>query len=121
MSFKDMLADDIHNVFLNVDEFAEMRTVEYDGEHYEDIPIVLTGLKEKDRRQLVTDHVQGLYLVSSVLHCALKDLGGNQPEKGQRIRINDEEGSGGFFREFYVVSSVCELGMLRVELEAIDE
>ena len=81
MSFKDMLADDIHNVFLNVDEFAEMRTVEYDGEHYEDIPIVLTGLKEKDRRQLVTDHVQGLYLVSSVLHCALKDLGGNQPEK----------------------------------------
>ena len=36
MSFKDMLADDIHNVFLNVDEFAEKRTVEYDGERYED-------------------------------------------------------------------------------------
>lgn len=121
MSFKDMLDEDIRNVFLNVDEFAERRTVEYDGERYEDIPIVLSGLKEKDRRQLVTDHVQGLYLVSSVLHCALKDLGGNQPEKGQRIRINDEEGGGGFFREFYVASSACELGMLRVELEAIDE
>ena len=65
--------------------------------------------------------LQGLYIVSSVLHCALSDLGGVQPERGQRIRINDQEGGGGFFREFYVASSVCEMGMLRVELEAVDE
>lgn len=121
MSFKDMVAADIHSVFLNTEEFAEKRTIRYDGEEYQDIPIVLSGLKEKDRRQLESDHVQGLFLVSSVLHCALADLGGNQPEKGQRISINDEEGGGGFFREFYVASSVCELGMLRVELEAVDE
>lgn len=119
--FKDMVANDNQSVFLNLGEFAERRTVQYDGAVYQDIPIVLSGLKEKDRRQLVSDHVQGLYLVSSVLHCAISDLGGNQPEKGQRIKINDEEGGGGFFREFYVASSVCEMGMLRVELEAIDE
>ena len=126
MSFKDMVAADIRKVFLNTDEFAELRTVRYDGLDYDGpehrgIPIVLTGLKEQDRRQLVTDHAQGLYLVASVLHCALDDLGGKQPEKGQRISINDEEGGGGFFREFYVASSVCEMGMLRVELEAVDE
>lgn len=120
--FKDMVAADNTDVFLNLDEFAERRTVIYDGATYQDIPIVLSGLKEKDRRQLVvTDHIQGLFLVSSVLHCAAKDLGGNQPEKGQRISINDQEGGGGFYREFRVASSVCELGMLRVELEAIDE
>lgn len=119
--FKDMVAADIHNVFLNTEEFAELRTIRYDGEEYVDIPIVLTGLKEQDRRQLQSDHVQGLYLVTSVLHCALSDLGGKQPEKGGRIEINDEEGGGGFFRRFYVASSVCEMGMLRVELEAIDE
>ena len=119
--FKDMVAADSHNVFLNIDEFAERRTVEYDGERYVDIPIVMSGLKEKDRRQLMSDHLQGLYLVSSVLHCAAADLGGNQPEKGNRIRINDTEGDGGLFKEFYVASSVCEMGMLRVELEAIDE
>ena len=126
MSFKDMVAADIRKVFLNTDEFAELRTVryddmDYDGPEHRGIPIVLTGLKEQDRRQLVTDHAQGLYLVASVLHCALDDLGGKQPEKGQRISINDEEGGGGFFREFYVASSVCEMGMLRVELEAVDE
>ncbi len=119
--FKDMVASDNQKVFLNLGEFAELRTVKYDGESYADIPAVLTGLKEKDRRQLVSDHVQGLYIVSSVLHCARSDLGGKQPERGTRISINDEEGGGGFFREFYVASSVCELGMLRVELEAIDE
>lgn len=121
IGFKDMVARDNQAVFLNLDEFAERRTVLYDGATYEDIPIVLSGLKEKDRRQLMSDHAQGLYLVSSVLHCALSDVGGVQPEKGTRIKINDQEGGGGFFREFYVASSVCEMGMLRVELEAIDE
>jgi len=121
MSFKDMVAADIHGVFLNLAEFGEKRTVKYDDEIYTDIPIVLSGLKEKDRRQIVSDHAQGLYMVHAVLHCAMSDLGGNQPEKGTRIKINDREGGGGFFREFYVASSVCEMGMLRVELEAIDE
>lgn len=119
--FKDMVAADNQSVFLNLGEFAEKRTIKYDGEVYEDIPIVLTGMKEKDRKQLMRDHAQGLYLVSSVLHCAMSDLGGKQPEKGTRIKINDREGGGGFFREFYVAASVCEIGMLRVELEAIDE
>jgi len=120
--FKDKVAADNLKVFLDVDKFAEKRTVIYDEATYTDIPVVLSGIKEKDRRQLVSasDHAQGLYLVSSVLHCAAADLGGVTPEKGQRIKINDEEG-GGFFREFYVASSVCEIGMLRVELEAIDE
>lgn len=126
MSFKDMVADDIHNVFLNLGEFAVKRTVEYDdvtydGPDHDGIPIVLKGIKEKDRRQLMSDHLQGIFLATTVLHCTLDDLGGNQPEKGALIRINDEEGDGGFFRGFYVVSSICEMGMLRVELEATDE
>lgn len=126
MSFKDMVATDIRNVFLNPGEFAELRTVVYDGVTYDGpehkgIPVVLKGIKEEERHQLVSDHVQGLYLVSSVLHCAIDDLGGKQPERGARIKINDEENGGGFFREFYVAKSGCDLGMLRVELEAIDE
>lgn len=116
-SFKDMVQADIKNVFLNTSEFAEPHTIIYDGKTYENVPIVMTGIKEKDRRQLVRDHVQGLFLVTSVMHCAASDLGGVVPEKGRRIKIND----GDFFREFYVGSSVNEMGMIRVELEAIDE
>lgn len=119
--FKDMVAADNAAVFMNVDEYAQFRTVRYDGEEYVDIPVVLSGIKEEDRPQLSSDHTQGLYLASDVLHCSKDDLGGVLPEKGQRIKINDQEGGGGFFREFYVASSHCAMGMLRVELEAIDE
>ena len=58
--------------------------------------------------------------MSRVMHCAIDDLGGNQPEKGCRIRINEREG-GSFFHDYYVASSICEMGMLRVELEDVDE
>lgn len=122
-AFKDMVASDNLAVFLNDGEFADRRTVRYDGAVYADIPIVLSGIKQSERPVMVSsgDHGQGLYLASAVLHCALSDLGGNQPEKGMRIQIKDEEGGGGFYREYYVAASDCEMGMLRVELEAIDE
>ena len=116
-----MVERDNQNVFMNAAEFADFRTVQYDGEIYEDIPVVLSGLKESDRGAASGDHAEGLYKIISVLNCSLADLGGKQPEKGQKIQINNQEGGGGFFQEFYVVSSICEMGPLTVELEAIDE
>ena len=118
MSFKESVERDNRNIFLNLNEFAERKTIVYDGERYENIPIVLTGIKEQDRTNVKeSDHSQGLYLVTRVLHCSASDLKGIQPEKGTRIKIGDND----FLREYYVASSVCEFGMLCVELEAIDE
>lgn len=131
MSFKNAVANDIHKVFLNLGEFAETRTIRYDGELYENIPVVLTGLKEQDRRKLssgsvgrnrwsaMTDNVDGLYAERTVLHCALKDLGGNQPEKGAKFRIYDADRS--FFKDYTVEASVSDMGMLRVELGRVTE
>lgn len=42
--FKDMVARDNFGVFLNCDEFAEKRTVKYDGATYEDIAILVHQL-----------------------------------------------------------------------------
>lgn len=119
--FKDMVSADNSRVFMNTDEFAEKHTIIYNGVTYENIPIVLSGLKEQDRRQMQSDHLEGLFLVSAVMHCAAADMDNILPEKGQRIKISSNDGWEGFFREFYVASSVCEMGMFRVELEAIDE
>lgn len=120
MSFKDTVAADNMNVFMNPDEFAEKRTVIYDGVTYTDIPIILSGLKEQDRKQLVTDHIEGLYLVTSVMHCAAEVMNNTLPKKDSLIKINSYEGSK-YFNEFEVKSSVNEMGMFRVELGAIDE
>lgn len=120
MSFKDMVAADIRKIYLNTEEFAEKRSIMYDDVTYVDVPVVITGVKEKDRRVLVSDHVQGLYLVSCVMHCAIADVGGILPEKGCRLRISRSEGSQ-FYQEYRIGKSFLEMGMVRLELEAIDE
>ncbi len=119
-AFKDMVEADIHGVFLNVDEFGERRTVKYNGEIFEDISVVLNGIKESDRKQLVFDHTMGLYLVTDIMHVALSDLGGHMPEKGRIISISEPDVPG-FFRDYYVASVQNTVGMLRIELEVTDE
>lgn len=117
MSFKDMVAADNASVFMNLGEFAETHDVEYDGELYEGISCVISQLKEQDRTTTMRDHGQGIYLVTAIFHCPLDSLGGNVPEKGTKIRIDRD----GFMKDYYVAQSGCDLGMIRLELEALDE
>ena len=42
MSFRDMVAADNLNVFSNTDEFADPRTIRYDGETYNDVPCTIS-------------------------------------------------------------------------------
>jgi len=117
MSFRDMTESDIKSVFLNADEFADVRDVTYDGVTYVAIPAVLTGISEKDRRTLQSDHAQGMYIVAYTMHVALSDIGGRLPEKGAKIRVSENA----YFRDFYIASSFENMGLARLELEAIDE
>jgi len=119
-ALKDMVERDIRNTFLNVDEFGERRNVQYDGELYQNIPIVLDGIEEKDRQAHVQDHAQGLYKVTDLLFCSLDDLGGNEPEVGMKLLISTTE-DGSFYHTYYVSASSCKNGMLQVSLEAINE
>lgn len=118
MSFRDSVKADNARVFGNTMEFADLRTVVYDGATYEAVPCVISKLKEKDRHQNMTDHAQGIYFVTAVFHCPVEALGGNVPEKGCRIAIDDDSG---FLHEYYVAQSGCDLNMVRLELEAYDE
>lgn len=122
MSFKDMIAADVEGVFLNSKEFAEPHTVKYDGVEYPDIPIVLTKTKEMERPVTVLDHMEGIHKVTTVAHIALSDLNGIIPEQKRHISINDGFALGKpFFVKYRIVTSDCEIGMIRLELEAFDE
>lgn len=118
MSFRDSVQADIQNVYMNTAEFAERRTVKYDGKSFDNIPILLSGVKQQARDQKQDDYVQGLYAAVVTMHCSKDDLRGIQPEKGMRIQISDDDG---FFREYYITTSDCEVGMVKLRLEAIDE
>ncbi len=114
-SFRDILAADLRNVFLQPGELAELRTVRYDGKTYENIPVSLqdSGLRQRQRNGI--DNAQGLFTAHSVLFCALEDLGGKLPKQGNLLEIGQENG---FFRPYLIASATHELGMLKLELEA---
>ena len=132
MGFKDMVDADIHAVFLNLDEFGERRDIWYDGKVYRDVPVVLHGLKENDRKRLtsgvkeqggrnsIADSVEGLYNEQRVAHMAVADIGGVLPENGRQIRISVSEGSSRF-RSYRITASVLDMGMCRLELGVLTE
>lgn len=122
-TFKDCAAVEIEKTFFNTGEFAEERTVIYDGVTYKDIPVVEIGPKEGKRSSVVQmqhDFGQGLYKRSITMYCAEKDLGGVKPEQGSRLSMNEKKG-GTFFHKFRVVESTTEMGMFRMKLEEVDE
>lgn len=122
--FKDIAEIDARNVFLNLNEFAEALTVKYDERTFPDIPVVLTKVKEQDRRQNnrygADDPAQGLFLITAIMCCAAVDLDGVIPEKGSLIAISDSTYPN-YYHRFKVASSSCEHGLIRLELGAIDE
>lgn len=93
MTFKEAVSRDIHAVFLNPAELAELRTVRYDGEEYPDIPVSLQELEAADRQRLSasgfgrggSDGALGLYRVKGVLFCAASDLRGGAAERRERL------------------------------------
>ena len=117
-SFKEMLQSDLYSVFLNPLEFGELRTIEYDGNFYENVPVVIRAPRHQDRHQMAADNAQSLYQAGTLLHVALADIGGIQPEKDKRIWVHDPEG---FPREYYIEESFVEVGLCHLTLEAIDE
>lgn len=118
MSFRDMVAADNFKVFSNTSEFADLRIITYDGETYDNVPCTISQLKAKDRVIPTKDHAQGLYMVTAICHFPLESLDGNVPEKGSKIGITDDTD---FLRYYYVAQSSCDMGMVRLELEAYDE
>ena len=121
MSFKDTVAAD-NSIFLNANEFAELRTIKYDGNVYESIPVILTKVKESERTVVTNNYTQGIHLVSVVAHMSVADIGGVLPEQKRHIMIDDGEALGlPFFQKFTIVTSHLKMGLVTLELEAYDE
>lgn len=97
MSFKDQLAADIAAVFLNINEFAEVHTI--DGQ-----PNIKCVIEDK----YIPNPIDGVYVKRRQLFINEPDLG-YRPVPDQRIMINDDY--------WYVVDCTGE-DLLEVTLEA---
>lgn len=123
MTFQARVQEEAGTVFLNTNEFSEVRTVIYDGVTYQDIPVMEVGPKEGKRSSVVQmqhDYGQGLYKRTILLYCAEKDLAYHKPEQGSQLSINEQAG-GTYFHRYRVAESTTEMGIYCVKLEEIDE
>lgn len=125
MSFKDLVAADIHDVFLNDSEFADRYTVRYDDVEYENVPIVLRAPKLDPRRttgtMYVHDYSRGFYLRSATVHLARADIGGHLPETEKTFEVRRSDEPDELFARYYVKNARDEMGMVHLELEVEDE
>lgn len=122
MNFKEMVERDNVNVFLNCGEFAEKHTIKFDGKTYENISVILSGVRQSERIKTKSDNMQGVYSVTAKAYFSINDTEGNMPEHGKRFEIDDGEALGKtFFRRYRVASVQNEMGMICLELVAYDE
>lgn len=111
MNFKDVVRQDVKNVFHNAQEFAENTAVKYDGT-WHNIPVILDYDGAKDRKKPSTDNADGIFLFDVVAYIAAADLP-TIPRKDRKIEIEDDI--------FKITKVENEAGEIVLYLEMLDE
>lgn len=111
MNFKDVVRQDVKNVFHNAQEFAEDTAVKYEGTWYT-IPVIMDYDGAKDRKKPSTDNADGIFLCDVIVYIAAADLP-TIPRKDRKIEIKDDI--------FKIAKAECEAGEIVLYLEMLDE
>lgn len=69
-SFKEMVAKDIHDVFLNLDEFSEIHNI-----NGKDMPCQVDTYEQIEREKRYKDHMDGVYVGEKLIYVAASDFG----------------------------------------------
>ena len=104
-SFKDCIAADVSNVFLNTGEFAETHNV--NGKKMA-VQVDENELLERDKAK-AGGHTDGLYKSRRLIYVAQKDFG-PRPAIGAMLTLDR--------RVYRVEDCTAEDGMLAIKLEA---
>ena len=122
MSFKDQVASDNLDVFLNTDEFADVYTIRYNEKVFENVKAVRRTAQDLPKRgtgsMYIHDYSQGFYLRTDIVHLRRCDIGNYVPETGTKFEMEKDDG---FYERYYVKKSIDDMGMLRLELEVWGE
>lgn len=104
MNFKQLIADDIHDVFLDASEFATEHDI-----NGQQILCVIDEDISKQRGSRQAEDYDGIYARQLTLFIAESDLG-YRPEREQKISVDGEW--------YMVIDCAVSSGMLEIELGA---
>lgn len=104
MTFKDIIADDIHTIFLNVDEFSDIHVI-----NGTEMSVQFDENEQIEREKRFNQHMDGMYLNQRLIYVAASDYG-PLPKEGSLLTMDG--------RKFRVADAIDEGGVYSITLEA---
>ncbi len=108
MTFREMISDDVSDVFLNPDEFGELHTV--NGR--ENVPLVTDDYELLNREKFKNNNVKddGTSLNRGIIYVKASDIG-RLPKTGRQLTIDGIH--------FRVEHAVNETGLYAITIRAV--
>lgn len=104
MGFKDIVKADIHNVFLNLEEFTDTHTV-----NGTNMPVLIDNNEQIEREKRNSKNMDGIFTNQRLIYVAASDFG-PLPKQGSILTLDK--------RTFRVVDAIDEDGIYSITLEA---
>lgn len=103
-AFKDIIANDVHQTFLNPDEFSDIHKV-----NGKDMPVQIDTNEQIEREKRMNQNVDGVYTNQKLIYVAASDFG-SMPKQGAILNLD-----GKIYR---VADAVDEYGIYSITIEA---
>ena len=103
-TFKEIIASDVHNVFLNTDEFSDLHMI-----NGVQMPVQVDDNEQIEREKRFSQDMDGIYVNQRLIYVAASDFG-PLPKQGSLLTMDK--------RTFRVADAIAEDGVYSITLEA---
>lgn len=104
MDFKEMLESDVHEVFMNIDEFSDMHMV-----NGKEMAVQMDSNEQIEREKRMNQHADGIYVNQKLIYVAASDFG-SLPAQGSKLLLDG--------KMYKVADAVSEGGIYSITIEA---
>lgn len=104
MTFKEIIADDVHRTFLNIEEFSDTHTV-----NGKEMPVQVDTNEQIEREKRMSQNVDGVYMNQKLIYVAASDFG-PMPKQGSILNLDG--------KVYRVADAVDEYGVYSITIEA---
>lgn len=103
-AFKDIIARDVHQTFLNINEFSDTHKV-----NGKEMPVQIDTNEQIEREKRMNQNADGIYMNQKLIYVAASDFG-PMPKQGAILNLD-----GKIYR---VADAVDEYGIYSITIEA---
>lgn len=104
MLFKDIVKSDVHEVFMNTEEFSEKHLV-----NGEEMAVQIDSNEQIEREKRFNQHMDGIYKNQKLIYVAAADFG-PLPKQGSILTLDK--------RTYRIADAVSEDGIYSITIEA---